>query len=187
MNTEFEIRKAVESDAESLYDIVYYWYEQSKHFDNELGYLKSEIEYSLTDIKKIITESYTTVAICDEKKVVSFYLINHFLDIGDIEERKVILNKLIENNTLPKGRYGYCLLSSTHKDYTNRGLNRETLNLLRENAKKEYDYFIGVMSYDNFATQKSSLKMGWKHFGDIGIGLLAVIGTTEERNNLLKP
>ena len=68
-----------------------------------------------------------------------------------------------------------------------KGLNTKTLNLLRENLKSEFDYFIGVMGYDNFATHQSSLKMGWKHFGDIGIGLLAVIGTTEEKHELLKP
>ena len=51
--------------------------------------------------------------------------------------------------------------------------------------KDEYEYFIGIMGYDNEATHKSSLKMGWKHFGDVGIGLLAVIGTTEERNDSL--
>jgi hypothetical protein len=42
------------------------------------------------------------------------------------------------------------------------------------------------MNYNNTATHKSSLKMGWKHFGDIGFGLLALIGTTEERNDKLK-
>ena len=42
------------------------------------------------------------------------------------------------------------------------------------------------MSYENIITHKSSLKMGWKHFGDIGIGILAIIGTTEEANNQLK-
>jgi hypothetical protein len=64
-------------------------------------------------------------------------------------------------------------------------LNTKTLHLLREIAKDKYDYFVGVMNYHNTATHQSSLKMGWKHFGDAGIGLLAIIGTTEERNKTL--
>jgi hypothetical protein len=108
-----------------------------------------------------------------------------FFDTGNLEERKKVVNDLITKKKLPIGTYAFSLLSSTDANYLGRGLNTKTLNLLRQITKDKYDYFVGVMNYNNIATHKSSLKMGWKHFGDIGIGLLAVIGTTEEMNNNL--
>ena len=175
MIEDFVIRKAELKDLESLFNLYQYWDENEFHFKNK---------YTKEILLKIISE--IAVAMHNDE-VVSFYFINPFLDIGNLEQRKKIIPQLIKEERLPDGRYAYCLLSATHKDYFGKGLNKQTLNLLRKLSKGDYDYFIGIMYYDNIATQQSSLKMGWKHFGDIGIGLLAVIGTTDERNDLLKP
>jgi len=177
MTENIEIRKGFASDLDSLYNLYQYWDENEFHFKNK---------YTKEILLKIILESEIAVAV-HKNEVVSFYFINPFLDIGNVEQRKKIIPQLITEGKIPDGRYAYCLLSATNKDYFGKGLNRETLDLLRYQSKGKYDYFIGIMYYENIATQKSSLKMGWKHFGDIGIGLLAVIGTTEEKNNLLKP
>ena len=170
------IRMAELKDAESLFDLCNYWDENEFHFKNK---------YTKEILVRIIQESEIAVAVHDDV-VVSFYFINPYLDIGNVEKRKIIIPTLINERKLPNGNYAFCLLSATHKDYFGKGLNKKTLELLCEIAKDKYDYFIGIMYYDNIATQKSSLKMGWKHFGDVGIGLLAVIGTTEERNERLK-
>jgi len=175
MTDNIEIRKAKLEDLNSLYSLIEYWDEKVFHFENK---------YTKKILKKIIIDSEIIVAISNSK-VISFYLINPFLDIGNVEHRKKIITKQISENKIPKGRYAYCLLSATHQEYFGNGLNRDALRLLCETAKDEYDYFIGIMYYDNIATQKSSLKMGWRHFGDVGFGLLAIIGTTDEKNLLL--
>ena len=169
------IRRAELSDLQSLFDLYEYWDEKEFHFKKK---------YTKEILKRIIVESEITVAV-DYEKVVSFYLINPFFDIGNVKERKKIIPQLIADEQIPNGRYAFCLLSATHKDYLSRGLNRAALNLLCEIASYKYDYFIGIMYYGNIPTQKSSLKMGWKHYGDVGFGLLAIIGTTEENHKKL--
>lgn len=52
--------------------------------------------------------------------------------------------------------------------------------------KATINFFTGIMDYDNETTQTNSLKMGWKRYGNIGIRILAVIGTTDENSNQLK-
>jgi len=168
MKTNIEIRKAVIDDAGNLFNLHKFW------IDNK----QLKQVYTLSQIQKIITESEAVVAV-DNNKVVSYYFVNPFFETGNVAARKKIIEDKIVNGLLPKGRYAYCLQSATDENYTGQGLNRSVLNLLRNLSKDKYDYFIGVMDYNNIPTQKSSLKMGWKHFGDIGIGLLAVIGTRE--------
>ena len=139
---------------------------------------------SKKQMEELILKSAIAVAV-DEMAVVSYYLLNPLFDTGDLEIRREIINNLIIEAKLPKGRYAYSLQSATDERYLGQGLNRKVLHLLKELANHNYDYFIGIMGYDNVITQKSSLKMGWKHYGDVGIGLLAVIGTTVENHNKL--
>lgn len=180
-----EIRIAKPSDAESLIKIYEYWNERFIDGDERKRYFVLKNNFTLPQIEKIIEGGYATVAV--EKNIcVSFYFINPFFDTGNLQEREDTINKLISEKKLPPGKYAFSLLSSTDVNYLGNGLNTKTLNLLREIMKDKYDYFVGVMNYNNTATHKSSLKMGWKHFGDIGFGLLAVIGTTEQRNDKLK-
>ena len=126
-----------------------------------------------------IVVAATTTTFC------SFYLVNHIFHQNYITQRAAIIQQKINNHQLPNGKYAYTLLASTHPNYLGQGLNTKTLQMLQEINKKRYAYFIGIMGYNNTATHKSSLKMGWRHFGDIGIGLLAIIGTTNEKNDLL--
>ena len=185
MLNEFIIRKAEYKDSKGIYTIDQFWYQKYIIGDYSKGYLYLQNNYTLSNIEKIVTESEATVAV-EGDKVVSYYFINPFFETGNIAQRKIIIQNKIEEGFLPNGKYAYSLQSATHEKYTGKGLNRETLNLLRMLAENKYDYLIGVMSYDNIVTQNSSLKMGWKHFGDIGIGILAVIGTTKEKSNQLK-
>jgi hypothetical protein len=178
---DIKIRIAEREDSESIYELLHYWYLNYYNEDKSLGHTYSEVTWTLEDIKRTIEESIITVADWNGK-VVSFYLINTFLEIGNVQIRTKIINGLIEKKTLPEGKYAFSLSAATHPDFLRKGLNTKVLNLLKDLSKHKYDFFVGIMAYDNAPTQKSSLKMGWKHFGDIGIGLLAVTGTTEERN-----
>lgn len=184
MENEIVIRKASIKDAEGVFQLLNFWYNNYFNVDKSKGHMYSDVTWSIKDIERTINESVITVA-ANGEKIVSFYFINTFLEIGNVAKRIEILNPMIKEGKLPKGRYAFSLAAATDDNYLGKGLNRSTLNLLRELVKDEYDYFTGVMSYDNIPTQKSSIKMGWRHFGDIGIGLLAVIGTTEEKNEIL--
>ena len=186
MGDNIEIRKAIESDAQGIIDIYYYWKESFIDNDSSKRYFVLKNEFTLEQVQNIARDGYATVAM-DGNIVSSFYFLNPYYDTGNLEERKLAIKELISKDIIPNGHYAYSLLSSTHKDYQGKGLNNKTLQMLRELLKDKYDFFVGIMNYNNTATHKSSLKMGWKHFGDIGIGLLAVIGTTEERNEELKP
>jgi hypothetical protein len=186
MVEKIEIRKAELKDAKGIIDIYAFWNSSYLDKDKTQKYFALKNSFTLSQIEDITSNGFATVAL-KKDKVISFYFINPYFDTGDLEKRKAIIKKMIDGNELPNGSYAYSLLSSTDKDNTGKGLSNKTLNLLRDNFKDKYDYFIGVMSYDNLNTQQSSLKMGWKHYGDIGFGLLAVIGTTDERNKLLKP
>lgn len=181
---EIIIRIAEPSDTQSLHELLHYWYTNYFTKEDPAGHMFSKITWGLEDIERVIADNMATVAV-HGAKVVSFYFINTFFEIGNVEERISILKPMIAEGKLPQGRYAFSLAAATHRDYLAKGLNRATLNLLRELVKDKYDYFTGIMAYDNLVTQKSSLKMGWRHIGDIGIGLLAVIGTTEENNDLL--
>jgi len=183
MNNLIEIRQAELKDAESLLSLIDFWYKQYFTGNRDMGHLYSKNQYTLEVVKKFITESEVAVAVY-EGTVVSFYLINHFYEIGNIQARKNILHGMI-NTKLPAGRYAFALAAATDLNHTGQGLNKKCLNLLKELSKDKYDYFIGIMDYDNVTTQTSSLKMGWKHFGDIGKGLLAVIGTTPDADEQL--
>jgi len=178
------IIRAELKDAKAISDITEYWVMKGKVEEKDKGYLREKGIYNEGEIINLINYSLVTVAKY-EGEVVSFYLINNVYHLDLIEERKKLIQDKINNKILPLGRYAYSLLASTDERFLGKGLNTQTLNLLKEIAKDEYDYFIGIMGYDNLATQKSSLKMGWKHFCDVGNGLLAVIGTTEERNDRL--
>lgn len=180
------IRKANIDDAKSISDITDFWVLKGKTNDKDKGYLREKGVYTEIEVSTLIEKSYVIVA-ADKNTIASFYLINNVYHQDLILERKNLIEKKIANEELPFGKYAYSLLAATDERYLGLGLNTKTLNLLKELSQLEYDYFIGVMGYDNIATHKSSLKMGWKHFGDIGNGLLAVIGTTEENNNKLKP
>ena len=166
MNPNIEIRKATLNDVGGLFKLHRFWIHQKQ----------LKINFELNQLQKIVLKSEVAVAV-DDKKVVSYYFVNPFFEIGNLEERRKIIENKIAKGILPQGKYAYSLQSATDENYIGQGLSRAVLNLLRNLCKDKYDYFIGVMDYDNFATQKSSLKMGWKHLGDIGIGLLAVIGT----------
>ncbi|HEY5328111.1 MAG TPA: hypothetical protein VIJ27_14000 [Mucilaginibacter sp.] len=185
MAEDIEIRIAKPSDAENLYKIYEYWNGSFIDGDENKRYFVLKNNFTLPQIQKIIEGGYATVAV-EKNKCVSFYFINPFFDTGNLQERKDIINNLISKKVLPPGKFAFSLLSSTDVNYLGNGLNTKTLNLLREIMKDKYDYFVGVMNYSNTATHKSSLKMGWKHFGDTGFGLLAVTGTTEDRNDKLK-
>lgn len=171
MENEIEIRRANLEDLNSLHQLHSFWID------------KKQIKQVFTpeQLKKIILESDVAVAV-HNSKVVSYYLLNPFFETGNVEQRKEIIKKLIEKGTLKKGSYAFSLQAGTNPDYTGQGLNRRVLNLLREFTKDKYDYFVGIMPYGNEATEKSSLKMGWKHYGDVGIGMLAVIATKDENN-----
>jgi len=171
METQIEIRRAELPDLNSLHELHSYWID------------KKQIKQVFTteQLEKIVAECDVAVAV-DNLKVVSYYLLNPFFDTGNVEQRKEIIKKLIEEGRLKEGKYAYSLQAGTEPTYTGRGLNRKVLNLLREFYKDKYDYFIGIMPYGNEATEKSSLKMGWKHHGDVGIGMLAVISTKDEND-----
>lgn len=183
MANKIEIRLASFQDSEGVHEIIQHWYNNYFKEDNSQGHMYSENTWSLEDIIRTINESYISIAFDNEKnKVASLYLINTFLEIGNVSKRTLIIDKMVIDKKLPFGRYAYSLAAATHKDYLGLGLNRKVLNHLRRNTAFKYDYFAGIMSYDNYATQKSGKKMGWQYFGDIGIGLLGVIGTTSEKN-----
>jgi|ERR1700694_641119 len=171
MENEIEIRRAKLEDLNSLHHLHSFWID------------KKQIKqvFSPEQLNKIILESDVAVAV-HNSKVVSYYLLNPFFETGNVAQRKEIIKKLIGDGVLKEGRYAYSLQAGTDPDYTGRGLNRKVLNLLRAFTKDRYEYFIGIMPYGNEATEKSSLKMGWKHFGDVGIGILAVIATKDENN-----
>ena len=171
MENEIEIRRAKIDDLQSLHALHSYWID------------KKQIKqvFSKDQMKKIILESDVAVAV-HNCKVVSYYLVNPFFETGNVEQRKQIIEGLVSKGTLKEGCYAYSLQAGTDPNYTGRGLNRKVLNLLREFAKDKYDYFIGIMPYGNEATEKSSLKMGWKHYGDVGIGMLGVVATRDENN-----
>ena len=168
MENEIVVRRAELIDLNSLHDLHSFWID------------KKQIKQVFTpdQLKKIITESDVAVAV-HNSKVVSYYLLNPFFETGNVEQRKEIIKKLIADGILKEGKYAHSLQAGTDPNFTGRGLNRKVLNLLRDFMKEKYDYFIGIMPYGNEATEKSSLKMGWKHYGDVGIGLLAVIGTRD--------
>lgn len=180
---EIIIRKAELKDAKGISEIIDYWVEKGNNNDKKNGYLRNSL-YTLTQIEEIITSGGVTVAVLDQA-VCSFYLLNTSFHQDIIQERTALINDKIANNELPLGKYAVTLLSSTAAGHEGKRLNTKTLILLQELFQSEFDYLVGVMSYDNVATHKSSLKMGWRHFGDIGIGLLAIIGTTEEKNQIL--
>lgn len=171
MESQIEIRRAELGDLNSLHELHSYWID------------KKQIKqvFSHDQLSKIISESNVAVAV-DNSKVVSYYLLNPFFETGNVEERKKIIERLIEEGTLKNGKYAYSLQAGTNPDYTGKGLNRKVLNLLREFSRDKYDYFVGIMPYGNEATEKSSLKMGWGHYGDVGIGMLAVIGTKDNND-----
>lgn len=171
---EIEIRTALSEDVESFHELHQFW----------INNKSIKQRFSKDELNTIVSNQQAVVAI-DKGQVVSYYLVNSFFDTGNVKERENIINQLISNKVLPHGKYALSLQSATNENYFGRGLNTKVLNQLRHISMDKYDFFVGVMAYDNIPTQKSSLKMGWKHFGDIGIGLLAVIGTTEEKNNLL--
>lgn len=179
--------KARTEDATGVLNLINYWYDQFYFGDKAKGHLHSDNRYTKAIIERFINESEVSVAIDNNNHVVSFYLINHFFDIGNIETRVKVITDMIASGKLPRGRYAYRLAAGTHPSFVGHGLNKRCLNHLKELAKDKYDFFAGVMDYENIATQKSSLKMGWKHFGDIGIGILAITGTTDARNTLLNP
>lgn len=178
------IRQATINDAQGILDIYHFWKESIIDNDPSKKYYVLKNEFTLDQLKRICNEGLATVA-ATEDLVCSFYFENPHYDTGNLQERKNAINKLISNNKLPTGKYAFSLLSSTHNNYQGLGLNNRCLHLLRDILKDSYDYFVGVMNYDKTATHKSSLKMGWRHFGDVGIGLLAVIGTTEAKNKIL--
>jgi len=184
MSGEIFIRKAELQDANGIYIIDQFWYKKYIDGDRSNGYLYLKNNYTFPQIEKIVGDGYGTVAIINEQ-VVSYYFINPYFETGNIAERKIIIQDKIAKGILPEGKYAHSLQAATNEKFTGQGLNKKTLNLLKELSKNDYDYFIGIMSYDNIITQKSSLKMGWRHFGDIGFGILAVTGTTEERNDNL--
>ena len=186
MSNNITIRQSKKQDAQGILDIYYYWKDCFIDEDPLKRYYVLKNEFTLGQLQRICDEGLATVAVANDV-IASFYFLNPYYDTGNLRERKIVIRELIDRKVLPNGKYAYSLLSSTHKDYQGMGLNNKTLHLLRDLLKLKYDYFVGVMSYDNTATHKSSLKMGWKHFGDIGIGLLAVIGTTDEKNKLLIP
>lgn len=179
-----EIRNAVKEDALSINRIIQYWVEIGNSDDKSKGYLRPTSIFNYEQLLYLIENNYVTVA-ATNSEICSFYLVNKYFHKELIAERNKLIKDKIKVGVLPNGNYAVSLLASSSINHLGKGLNTKTLNLLRENSKSEFDYFVGIMSYDNFATHKSSLKMGWKHFGDIGIGLLAVIGTTDERNTLL--
>ena len=181
------IRRSGIMDGQGIYNLHKKWRDNHYNKFNDLVSLDRFLSpYTFEQIFTISESGYAAIA-TKESDVISYYFINPFFETGNVAKRKVIIENKIEEGILPKGKYAFSLQSATDEIYTGKGLNREALNYLRGLFKNEYDYFIGVMDYDNTATHKSSLKMGWKHFGDIGIGLLAVIGTTDERNDLLNP
>ncbi|MDO7886639.1 hypothetical protein [Hymenobacter cheonanensis] len=180
-----EIRRATAADAQGIYNIYRYWEEHYVDAEKTKRFFTLKNPYTVAKIERIVAESEAVVAVADGQ-VVSFYFTNPFFDPGDLAERKAVVERLIANGTLPAGRYATCLLSSTAEPYQGRGLNAKTLHLLREISKAKYDYFAGIMAYHNHNTHASSLKMGWKHYGDVGIGLLAIIAT-DSANTALHP
>lgn len=177
------IRIAKVEDVEGISYIIDYWVNMGIANEKQSGYLIRPV-YDKEQLKDLAEGGYIIVA-ANNTEVCSFYLLNNHFHQELINQRSAIIQEKISNQQLPDGKYAYTLLASTHPNYLGQGLNTKTLNRLRDTYKKEYDYFIGIMGYDNLATHKSSLKMGWRHLGDVGIGLLAVIGTTEEKNILL--
>lgn len=184
MTRPVEIRRAILKDAQDIFQINQFWIREGLNDNKSKGYLREKNGYSISQIQRLISESHVIVASIDDK-VVSFYFINLFFNQDVMVQRNLIIEEKIQSGVLPKGRYALSLLAATDINHLGTGLNARTLNALKELVKDEYDYFVGIMSYDNIATQRSSLKMGWKHFGDAGFGLIAIIGTTDERNSLL--
>lgn len=184
MEDNIKVRIAIKEDALDIDKIIKYWVEVGNSNDKTKGYLRPSPIFNYEQLLYLIEMRDVTVA-ANNSEICSFYLVNRYFHNEIIRERKIIINEKINGGILPNGNYAVSLLASSSDKYLGKGLNAKTLNLLRENLKSEFDFFVGVMGYDNIATHKSSLKMGWKHFGDIGIGLLALIGTTDEKNSLL--
>ena len=81
-------------------------------------------------------------------------------------QRIEILNEMIKKNKIPKGVYAFRLAAATNENYRGKGLNKKCLDQLRDIAKNKYDFFVGVMDYDNicFHAHRSSLKNGMEAF-----------------------
>lgn len=169
------IKTAEPQDLDSLFELVSYWDRNEYHF---------KYPYTYEVLQNLVDQGFVAVAV-DKEAVVSNYLVNPIHDVGTLADRKKIISELMGKGKIPKGKYAYTLLSGTHQNYFNQGLNRRTLDHLRKIAGTEYDFFTGWPYHNNKATIESSLKMGWKYFGDAGFGLIAITGTTEENNDLL--
>lgn len=180
-----QIRRATTKDTGGIYEIMEYWHQKYDLDEKSNGYLYLEKQYTFADVARIVKRGYASVAV-DGDVVVSIYFLNDFLETGNVWKRAELIKDKINKGQLPDGKYACSLLAATRVNYTGQGLNRATLHFLKDMLKEEYDYFVGIMEYQNEVTQKSSLKMGWKHYGDVGFGLLAIIGTTEENHNKLK-
>jgi hypothetical protein len=116
MHQNITIRPATPNDAQGIIDIYYYWKEEIIDNDKSKKYYVLKNEFTLEQIKKICENGFATVAV-DNDIVASFYFLNPYYDTGNLEQRKIAVNELIEKRILPKGKYAFSLLSSTHKDY----------------------------------------------------------------------
>lgn len=175
MNEEIIITNCQQKNIDSLFELYEYWDKHEYHFQNP---------YTYSVFEDLVKNELVSVALYKEK-VVSFYLLNPTHDVGTLQKRKDKIQELLISNKIPQGKYAFTLLAATHKDFFRKGLNRDTLYHLRSKMKNEYDFFTG-WPYPNFtASIESSKKMGWKYFGNAGFGLIAIIGTTDEKNKLL--
>ena len=92
----------------------------------------------------------------------------------------------VAEGRLPEGRYALTLVSATREGFSGRGFSRATLNQLRGQVAGEFDYFVGVGSLDNTATQRSAARMGWHVVGPALGGVLGVAATTDARDAALR-
>ena len=109
--------------------------------------------------------------------MVGYYLLNDLFETKTLSQRKDIIQDLIEQGKLPNGNYAYSLQCATDLHYLNRGISKLTLSLLKELTRSRYDFFIGIMDKENEWTIKVHQNSEWFIFGDVGIGILAVLST----------
>lgn len=174
--SDLTIRTACRDDLDGVLEIVRYWSQVRGADRSERGYLRHS--YTREGLSASVERGWCAVAV-EGEHVVSVYLIHDGVSPEQIETRQALIDELMAEGRLPAGRYALTLVSATREGFSGRGLNRATFTQLRDQVADEFDFFVGIGSADNEATQRSAVRMGWHTVGRVEAGLLGVAATTE--------
>ena len=180
---EVAIRTGREEDVNGVLEILHYWSGAQGEEASKQGYLRHV--YAADALRESIRRGWCVIAVAGSR-VLSVYLIHGGVNAEQVETRRRMVRERVAAGRLPEGRYALTLVSATREGFSGRGYSRATFEKLREQVSGEFDYFVGIGSHDNEATQRSAVRMGWSRVGPVEGGVLGIAATTADAEARLK-